>query len=262
MSDELNHASIIDGCRLSGAEIAVYRHGDMGDMEKKLAAFRGCRRRIAVSDAVFSMDGDMLDLPRFIEACRRQGAISVIDEAHATGVVGETGRGLAEHFGCAHADVTVGTLSKALGSTGGFVCATREIIDYLTNFARPFIFSTAPGAPAVAAAEAALRILESEPGRVRALRENTLFFTRALAGRGVGACTDSAIVPIVVGDEARAVRMSGELLERGFLVPAIRYPSVPRGKARLRAAIMSAHSKDDLSRAAEAIAGAFASAVR
>lgn len=256
LSDELNHASIIDGCRLSGADVMVYPHGDLADLERRLSSCRGYRRRVAVSDAVFSMDGDVLDLPRFLDICRRHNAFSVVDEAHATGVVGATGRGLSERFDCPHPDVIVGTLSKALGSTGGFVCATRMMIEYFMNAARSFMFTTAPGAPAVAAADAALTVLESEPERVSALRENVRFFMAELARRGIKAQTDSAIVPILVGDERRALDAADELLRRGFLIPAIRYPTVPRGAARLRAAIMSSHRKDDLSLAALHIADA------
>ena len=256
LSDALNHASIIDGCRQSGADVVVYRHNDMDDLERRLAFCREHRRRLVVSDAVFSMDGDILDLPRFLEVCRRHDAFSMIDEAHATGVLGATGRGLAEHWGCAHADITVGTLSKALGSEGGFVCGAAELVDYLRNTARPFIFSTAPGAAAAAAADAALAVLEAEPGRVAELRRKTAFFTAALAARGIVVKTESAIVPIPVGDARRAVAASARLLERGFLVPAIRYPTVAKGAARLRAAVMASHTEDTLARAAEAIAGA------
>ncbi len=253
LSDELNHASIIDGCRLSGADIIVYRHNDMADLDRKLALCREHRRRLAVSDAVFSMDGDLLDLPRFIEACRRHDAFSMIDEAHATGVMGATGRGLCEHFGCGHPDIILGTLSKALGAEGGFVCAQREITDLLVNKARPFIFSTAPGAPAVAAADAAISILESEPERIATLRRNVAIFTDELRHLGVDAKTDSAIVPIIVGDERKAMDVSAKLLEDGFLIPAIRYPTVARGSARLRCAIMSAHTEAQLRSAARAI---------
>jgi len=256
ISDELNHASIIDGCRLSGAEVAIYRHGDLDEMERLLAVRRGCRRRIVVSDAVFSMDGDILDLPKFVEICRRHDAFSVIDEAHATGVVGKTGRGLAEHFGCGHPDITVGTLSKALGSSGGFVAASRLVVDYLVNSARSFIFSTSPGAASVAAASAALDILEAEPWRVEALRGNVRFFLAALAKSGIEPKTDSAIVPIPVGDENAAQSAAEQLSRRGFLIPAIRYPTVARGKAILRASLMCSHGRDDLERAARAIAEA------
>ena len=254
LSDELNHASIIDGCRLSGADVFVYRHGDLDDLDRKLCLCREHRRRLVVSDGVFSMDGDLLDLPRFLEITRRHDAFSMVDEAHATGVVGATGRGLSEHFGCGHPDVLMGTLSKALGSEGGFVCGSRVLIDYLRNVSRPFIFSTAPGAPAMAAAAAALDVLDAEPQRVSRLRENVAFFVAELARLGVSARGDTAIVPILVGDEKRALAASAALAEQGFLVPAIRYPTVARGAARLRVALMSAHTPDQLRRAAAAIA--------
>ena len=258
VSDELNHASIIDGCRLSGADVLVYRHGDLEDMERKLAACREHRRRLAVSDAVFSMDGDILDLPRFIEACRRHDAFSMIDEAHATGVVGETGHGLVEHFGCAHPDVATGTLSKALGAEGGFVCGSRLLVAYLVNKSRPFIFSTAMSPRQAAAADAALSRLESEPWRVERLRANVKFFLAELARHGIAARTDSAIVPIPIGDERKACLAAERLLERGIVVNAIRYPTVARGSARLRVALSAAHTEETLAAAAAAIAEASA----
>ena len=181
-------------------------------------------------------------------------AFSMIDEAHSTGVLGATGRGIAEHFGCEHPDILMGTLSKALGSEGGFVCARREIVELIVNKARSFIFSTAPGAPAVAAADAALSVLESEPWRVDALRRNVSLFTDELARLGIAAKSETAIVPVIIGDERKAMDISSKLLEKGFLIPAIRYPTVARGVARLRCAIMSAHSEDQLRAAASAIA--------
>ena len=253
-SDALNHASIIDGCRLSGADVFVYRHLDLDDLDRLLARGRGYRRRLVVSDGVFSMDGDRLDLPRFLEACRRHDAFSMVDEAHALGVVGATGRGLAEHFGCGHPDLLMGTLSKALGSEGGYVCGTAQIVEYLRQKSRAFIFSTAPGAPAVAAAAAALSILEGEPERVERLRDNVRFLLAELAARGIVATTGSAIVPLVIGDEARAMAASAALEKAGFLVTAIRYPTVARGSARLRVALMSSHERADMTRAAEALA--------
>ena len=255
LSDELNHASIIDGCRLSGADVLVYRHGDMEDLDRKLGACREHRRRLAVSDGVFSMDGDILDLPRFLEVTRRHDALSMVDEAHATGVVGRTGRGLSEHFGCDLPDILMGTLSKALGSEGGFVCGSRLLVEYLRNISRPFIFSTAPGAPAMAAALAALGILEAEPERVAKLRENVVLFVAELARRGISVRGETAIVPIVVGDEKRALAAGAELEKGGFLIPAIRYPTVAHGAARLRVAIMSAHTPGQICAAAAAIAG-------
>ena len=253
LSDELNHASIIDGCRLSGADVLVYRHGDMEDLDRKLGACREHRRRLAVSDGVFSMDGDILDLPRFLEVTRRHDAFSMVDEAHATGVVGRTGRGLAEHFGCDLPDVLMGTLSKALGSEGGFICGSKLLVEYLRNMSRPFIFSTAPGAPAMAAALAALEVLVAEPRRVAKLRENVALFVAELACRGISVRGETAIVPIVVGDEKRALSASAALEELGFLVPAIRYPTVARGAARLRVALMSAHTPEQLRSAAASL---------
>ena len=182
----------------------------------------------------------------------------MIDEAHATGVVGATGRGLVEHFGCGHPDIALGTLSKALGAEGGYVCGRRTLIDYLTNRSRSFVFSTAPSAASAAAADAALTVLESEPERVDALRKAVALFVRELGARGIEVRTESAIAPIPIGDERRALAVAAEVEARGFLIPAIRYPTVARGTARLRAAVMCAHSGPVLAAAAAAIAGACA----
>lgn len=255
-SDALNHASIIDGCRLSGAGIRVYRHLDLDDLKRQLAACPRARRRLVVSDAVFSMDGDLLDLPRFLAICREFDAFSMIDEAHATGVLGATGRGLAEHWNSAHADITLGTLSKALGSSGGYVVGSKTLIDYLTNTSRSFIFSTALGAANLAAADAALTILENEPERVARLRRNAEFFVSELRARGIDAATESAIVPIRIGDERRALAVAEKLKEMGFLISAIRYPTVAKGAARLRVALSSELKRETLRDAAEAIARA------
>lgn len=258
LSDERNHASLIDGCRLSRADLFVYRHGDMDDLERNLAACREHRRRLVVSDGVFSMDGDLLDLPRFLDVARRYNAFTLVDEAHATGVIGATGRGLCEHFGCGHPDLAVGTLSKALGAEGGFVCGATPLIELLRNKSRPFIFSTSLPAPVVAAADAALAVLEAEPERVAALRRNAALLVAELAAHGLCAATQSAIVPIPVGDEVCALRASEALREHGVWIPAIRYPTVPRGAAILRASVMSSHTQDDLRLAATAIAHALA----
>ena len=252
-SDALNHASIIDGCRLSRADVFVYRHGDMDDLARQLDAAGPRRRTLVVSDAVFSMDGDILDLPKFLAACRRAGAVSMIDEAHATGVLGATGRGLTEHYGC-KPDIILGTLSKALGSEGGFVCASRTVCDYLRNRSRSFIFSTAPGPGAMAAADTALSILENEPGRAAALRAKASRFAMELNTLGVACATQSAIVPIPVGDEHLASEVSAALEREGVLIPAIRYPTVARGAARLRAAMDIGKSDVDLRRTAALIA--------
>ena len=253
-SDELNHASIVDGCRLSRADVFVYRHNDMADLEAKIAQAGPRYRRLAVSDAVFSMDGDLLDLPRFLAICRSHGVLAMIDEAHATGVMGATGRGLCEHFGCSHPDILMGTLSKALGSEGGYVCASRTVCDYLRNRSRSFIFSTAPGPGAVAAADAALGILEASPAMAGAVRGKAQRFAQALDARGVPVRTESAIVPVPVGDERQAVALAAALEAKGFLVPAIRYPTVARGAARLRVALSVAHDDAALETLAETLA--------
>jgi len=253
-SDALNHASIIDGCRLSGAEVVVYPHLDMDALDGMLAEARGARRMLVVSDGVFSMDGDILDLPRFLEVCKKHDAFSMVDEAHALGVVGRTGRGLSEHFGCGHPDVMMGTLSKALGSSGGYVAGSATLVEYLRQKSRPFIFNTAPTPSSVAAADAALSLLEGEPGLVESLHANVWAFvaaTRVLPSVRGG---ETAIFPVVVGDERRAVAVSEELERRGFLVPAIRYPTVARGEARLRVAISARHTPEQLSSLAECLA--------
>lgn len=256
-SDELNHASIIDGIRLSRASCKVYRHNDIADLERAIAeAKQDARpfRGLIVTDAVFSMDGDLANMPELLRVAREQDVLLMIDEAHATGVVGKTGRGLAEHYGCAHADVTVGTLSKAVAAEGGFVAGRQQLIDFLRNKARSFIFTTAM-APAVAAAACNnLRYIGSHPERVRQLQDNVKFFCEALKREGLGVQpTPSAIVPIVVGDEARALEVSATLQERGILIPAIRYPTVARGQARLRASLMATHTQEELQTAATAI---------
>ena len=246
-SDALNHASIIDGCRLSGAEVAVYPHLDMEALDRMLSAARGARRVLVVSDGVFSMDGDMLDLPRFVEVCKRHDAFSMVDEAHALGVVGRTGRGLPERFGCGHPDVMMGTLSKALGSSGGYVAGSATLVEYLRQKSRPFIFSTAPTPSSVAAADAALSLLEGEPSLVESLHANIRAFADATRGIPPVRGGETAIFPVAVGDERRAVAISEELGRSGFLVPAIRYPTVARGEARLRIAVGARHTPGQIS---------------
>lgn len=252
-SDELNHASIIDGCRLSKAKIVVYRHGDLDDLERKIRQEKPSRG-LVVSDGVFSMDGDVLLLPEWLKICEKYGLFSMVDDAHALGVLGETGRGSAEHWQTAQPDISVGTLSKTLGSEGGFVCGKELLIDFLRNRARSFIFSTALSALSVAAAWKALEILQREPWRVRKLRENVHFFCRELQNAGISVQSESAIVPILIGDERQAVSSSQQLLQKGVYLSAIRYPTVAHGKARLRAALSSAHSQEALQQAATAIA--------
>lgn len=261
-SDELNHASIIDGIRLSRAKCFVYKHNDMADLErviKEAAATLDARpfRGLIVTDAVFSMDGDLANLPELLRIAREQGVLLMVDEAHATGVLGKTGRGLAEHYGSAHADVTIGTLSKAVAAEGGFVAGKQQLIDFLRNKARSFIFTTAM-APAVAAAACNnLRYIDAHPERVQNLRDNVKFFCEALQREGVNVeRSPSAIVPIIIGDEARALEISAALQDAGILIPAIRYPTVAKGQARLRASLMATHTHEQLQTAATVIAQA------
>ena len=253
-SDQLNHASIIDGCRLSGAEVVVYRHNDMADLEAKLGAYRG-RKGLIVSDGVFSMDGDLVPLPQLVELAKRYGVHTMIDEAHATGVVGATGRGTEEHYHMeGSVDVLMGTLSKAVGSEGGFVCGSAELIQYLTNKARSFIFSTALSPVTMAAGLRGLQKIQEEPQRVAQLRDNMAFLCRELGRYGIHVQSDSAILPIIVGEEKRAMAAMEALKERGYYVSAIRYPTVARGSARLRVALMSSHTREELAGLAQALA--------
>ncbi|SHK69296.1 8-amino-7-oxononanoate synthase [Fibrobacter sp. UWB12] len=270
-SDELNHASIIDGIRLSRAKCFVYKHNDMADLERAIEAAKAefCAREklaknavsnfrgLIVTDAVFSMDGDLANLPELLRIARARDCLLMIDEAHATGVLGRTGRGLAEHYNCEHADVTVGTLSKAVAAEGGFVAGSKQLIEFLKNKSRSFIFTTAM-APAVAAAALRnLQFIDAHPERVQQLRDNVKFFCDALRLHGLQVPqTDSAIIPIIIGDEAKALRISETLQNEGVLIPAIRYPTVAKGQARLRASLMATHTKEELEFAAAKIAEA------
>jgi 8-amino-7-oxononanoate synthase len=255
-SDSLNHASIIDGCRLSKAKIVVYRHNDMDDLEEKLRQFAP-EKGLVVSDGVFSMDGDIVNLPRLVALCDRYNVLSMIDEAHATGVVGETGRGTAEHFHMDHgADITVGTLSKAVGSEGGFVCGEQVLIEYLKNKARSFIFSTAMSPVTVAASLSAVTQMTESAERTVRLQENIAYFCEALKEQGIEAQSETAIIPIIIGDEAAAMDIASRLREQGYYVSAIRYPTVERGSARLRITLMATHTKEELAQAASAIGAA------
>ena len=263
-SDELNHASIIDGIRLSRAKCFVYRHNDMADLQRVIQEAEKSRtyaptspipHKLIVTDAVFSMDGDLANLPELLRIAKENDCLLMIDEAHATGVLGKTGRGLAEHYGCAHADVTVGTLSKAVAAEGGFVAGPKQLTEFLKNKSRSFIFTTAM-APAVAAAACNnLRYIDAHPERVQALRDNVKFFYESLKREGVNVeQSPSAIVPIVIGDEAKAMQVSAKLQEQGILIPAIRYPTVAKGQARLRASLMATHTKEQLQTAASVMA--------
>ena len=253
-SDELNHASIVDGCRLSRAETFVYRHGDVEHLAWGLRG-AGERAALIVTDGLFSMDGDVAPLQALLTLARRHGCRLMVDEAHATGAIGPRGRGsvaAAELSG--EVDVVVGTLGKALGSYGAYVCATSETVDFLVNTARPFIFSTAPSPPAVAAAAAALELLRSEPKRVEQLQTNGTALRSALAAEGLRAGRSrSQIVPIEVGDAARTMDLCERILQRGVFAQGIRPPTVPEGSSRLRFTVMATHRPAELERAAKLV---------
>ena len=254
-SDALNHASIIDGIRLSRATCVVYKHNDMIDLERAIQENATNQKMLIVTDAVFSMDGDLANLPELLRIAHTYNCLLMIDEAHATGVIGRTGRGLAEHYGCEHADVTVGTLSKAIACEGGFVAGKKQLIEFLKNKSRSFIFTTAMSPAMAAGALRNLQFLESHPERVQQLQENVKFFCEALQREGLNVPqSPSAIIPVIIGDEAAALNASAKLLERGYVIPAIRYPTVAKGQARLRASLMATHTHEELERAAKAIA--------
>jgi 8-amino-7-oxononanoate synthase len=261
-SDELNHASIVDGCRLSRAEVVVYRHLDVehlawclrrhGSPPARGARGQGEGGRLIVTDTVFSMDGDVAPLREIAELAKAHGARLMVDEAHATGALGPDGRGAVAEGGLEdEVDVIVGTLGKALGSYGAYVCAEEEMVRYLLNTARSLIFSTAPGPPAVAGALAALELLQERPHRVERLRANARVLRRALAAEGF-AVTDGEmhIVPLIVGEERAAMRLCERAIERGVFAQAIRPPTVPAGTSRLRLATMASHTASDLRMAA------------
>ncbi len=252
-SDERNHASLIDGCRLSRAAVHVYRHADAGHLHDLLRRHGGAaRRRLIVTDGLFSMDGDLAPLADLADLAERHDCLLVIDEAHATGVLGERGRGAAElllreTFPGAGRLIKVGTLSKALGSQGGFVCGPRRLVRWLVNHARPYVFSTALAPPAAAAARRALAVIAAEPeGRAR-LQELASGLRQGLRAAGwPETASRCQIVPVLVGDARAAVTLSEALRERGLLVPAIRPPSVPHGTARLRVSLGAGHTEADV----------------
>lgn len=252
-SDELNHASIIDGCRLSHAKTVVYKHNDMKDLAEKLQEHAGCQGLI-VTDAVFSMGGDIAPLPDIMALAEQYHVLTMVDEAHATGVIGVTGRGIAEHFGLKRQpDVLMGTLSKALAAEGGYVCGSQLLIDYLRNTARSYIFSTSLSPAVLAAATKALELLENQPSMVHQLQENTRIFCKTLQQEGIEAHSDTAIVPIVLHDEELALRVAEELNRQNIFISPIRYPTVPKGQAMLRAALMATHTPEELCQAAHTI---------
>lgn len=265
-SDELNHASIIDGCRLSKAKIVIYKHCGMADLEAKLQEHAG-KHGLIVSDAVFSMDGDIAPLPELLALGKKYHVLTMVDEAHSTGVIGRTGRGIVEHFYPENyvmpdislsrnhkPDILMGTLSKALAAEGGYVCGSQLLIDYLRNTARSYIFSTSLSPAVLAAAQASLHLLQQEPAMAQRLQANIRIFCQALQSHGIQADSETAIIPIRIGDEALALQAAQALAQQGIFLTAIRYPTVPRGQALLRVALMATHTPKELTEAAATIA--------
>ncbi len=249
ISDELNHASIIDGIRLSRAERKVYPHRDLDALDRLLAEATAARRRLVVTDGVFSMDGDIAPLPGIVERAERHGAIVMVDDAHGSGVLGRDGRGTVDHFGLhGRVHVQVGTLSKAIGAVGGYVAGSRALREVLIHRARPFLFSTSHPPSVAASCIAALDVLENEPDRLARLWENTRFFKAGLRDLGFDTgASETPITPVVVGAEALAVRLSERLWDAGVFAQAIVFPMVARGRARVRTIVTAGHSTEELS---------------
>jgi glycine C-acetyltransferase len=254
VSDELNHASIIDGCRLSGATKKIYRHRDIEHARELLAESRGARVVLLITDGVFSMDGDLAPLPDLCALAREYGAIMMVDDAHASGVVGRQGRGTVDHFGLhGQVDIQVGTLSKAFATLGGYVAGSRALIDYLMNRARPLLFSTSHPPAVAAAALAAVRLVQEEDGLIERLWKNTRYFKDGLRQQGFDTgSSETPITPVMTGDEILATRLSDRLFEEGVFALGIGFPTVPRGRARVRTIVTSGHTREDLDLAVDA----------
>ncbi len=254
ISDALNHASIIDGCRLSRAKIHVFPHRDAEAADRKLAELKATPgRKLLITDGVFSMDGDIAPLPQLVEVAERHGAIMMIDDAHSSGVLGRNGRGTVDHFdlhGRVH--IQVGTLSKAVGVLGGYVCGSRDFIDYLYHRARPFLFSTSHPPAVVGACMAAFEIMQNEPERIATLWSNTAHFKQRLQAAGFNTGdSETPITPILVGEAKTAHQFSRALFEEGLFATGIGFPTVPQGKARVRTIVTATHTLDQLDRAVE-----------
>jgi len=254
ISDELNHASIIDGCRLSRAEIKVFPHKDVEACEKILQGLQNRPgRKLLITDGVFSMDGDIAPLPALVELAEKYGCIMMIDDAHASGVLGRHGRGTVDHYGLhGRVDIQVGTLSKAIGALGGYVCSTRDTIEFLYHRARPFLFSTSHPPSVAATCIAAFEVLEEEPERIEKLWSNTRFFKAGLKKLGFNTgMSETPITPVIVGDAALAHEFSRELFAAGVFGQSIGFPTVPLGKARIRTIVTATHTETELSQALE-----------
>jgi glycine C-acetyltransferase len=256
ISDELNHASIIDGIRLSKAERSIFKHRDVDDLERHLEKHRDTRVKLVVTDGVFSMDGDIAPLPAIVERAERFGALVMVDDAHASGVLGENGRGSVNHFGLdGRVDLQMGTLSKAIGVLGGYVAGAQAVRDFLIHRARPFLFSTSHPPGVAAACIAAIDVLLAEPERIDRLWKNTARFKEGLRRLGFDTgASETPITPVIVGKGAVAMELSDRLFKLGVFAQGIGFPTVPEGRARIRTIVTSVHTDAQLDRALEAFA--------
>jgi len=255
IADKLNHASIVDGCLLSGAEFLRFRHNDMADLERRLQQVGHDCGKLVVVDAVFSMDGDIIDLPEVSRLCRQYDALLMVDEAHSLGVLGETGHGIEDHFGLGNVvDIKMGTLSKTIPSVGGYVAGSRELITYLKHTARAFVFSAALPPAQTAAAQASFEVIETEGERVETLRRNVDLFLGGLQERGFDTLnSETPIVPIICGSDERAYQVARLCQEEDVFVLPVVSPAVPPGLARLRANVTAAHSEADIEHALDVL---------
>ena len=256
ISDELNHASIIDGCRLSRATIKVFPHKDVGAARTVLEGLPAAQRKLLITDGVFSMDGDLGALPGLVALAEEFGCIMMVDDAHASGVFGASGRGTIDHFGVhGRVDIQVGTLSKAVGVLGGYVAGSRDLVDFLHHRARPFLFSTSHPPPVAAACIAAIDVLLEEPELIAQLWRNTAFFKTGLQALGFDTgMSESPITPVIVGDGALAMKLSDRLFEEGVFAQGLAFPTVAKNKARVRTIVTATHTEADLQRALDAFA--------
>lgn len=257
-SDELNHASIIDGCRLSKADIKIYSHLDTGHLEDLLKKESTKGRKLVVTDTVFSMDGDLVNLLQLVEICEKYGCVLMVDEAHATGVLGERGSGATEYFGVEdRVPVVMGTLSKAVGSLGGYIAGSKKLTDYIRNRVRSYIFDTSLPAPSVAASIRAIKIIEEDSERREHLWKLIRMFKEGISDTGLQVLdTNSAIIPVLIGEPEDTLRFASELRKEGVYTPAVRPPSVPPGKCRIRASLMASHTEEDIEMALDAFRAA------
>ena len=258
ISDKLNHASIMDGCTMSGANFIRFRHNDMDDLENCLQQIPAEAAKLVIADSVFSMDGDVIDLPEIVKVCQKYGAWLMIDEAHSIGVLGETGRGIEEHFGLEGViDIKMGTLSKTIPSIGGYVAGKKDLIQFIRHASRAYIFSAAIPPAQTAAASEGFKIILDEPWRIEKLKENTTQFIEGLKGRGFDTLfTETAIVPVICGTDELAFAMTREAQARDVFVLPVVSPGVPEGLSRLRATVTAAHETKDIEYAMNVIGDA------